>query len=97
MKFHKLSQAPFSTCRGKTFILLNGQAYIYNFFLQIVPFRLTHNMVQAMGPTGYEGPFRIACEVALDLMRKQKDILISSLRPFVFDPLVSQHSGKVFK
>ena len=30
---------------------------------EIVPFRLTHNMVHAMGPTGYEGTFRIACEV----------------------------------
>lgn len=25
---------------------------------EVVPFRLTHNMVQAMGPTGVEGPFR---------------------------------------
>jgi phosphatidylinositol kinase/protein kinase (PI-3 family) len=46
-------------------------------------------MVQGMGPTGVEGPFRISCEVALGLMRKQKEILMSSLRPFVFDPLVS--------
>ena len=30
---------------------------------EVVPFRLTHNMVEAMGPTGVEGPFRIACEV----------------------------------
>ena len=55
---------------------------------EVVPFRLTHNMVQAMGPSGYEGPFKIACEVALGLMRKQKDILVASLRPFIFDPLV---------
>lgn len=55
---------------------------------EIVPFRLTHNMVQAMGPTGTEGPFKIACQVALGLMRNQKDILMSALRPFVFDPLL---------
>ena len=30
---------------------------------EVVPFRLTHNMVDAMGPTGVEGPFRVACEV----------------------------------
>ena len=59
------------------------------FIVQVVPFRLTQNMVQGMGPTGYEGPFRISCEAALGLMRKQKNILMSSLRPFVFDPLVS--------
>ena len=45
-------------------------------------------MVAAFGPTGCEGPFRLACEAALGLMRKQKDVLMSSLRPFVYDPLV---------
>lgn len=55
---------------------------------EIVPFRLTQNMVAAFGTTGYEGPFRLACEAALGLMRKQKDVLMSSLRPFVYDPLV---------
>merc|ERR1719510_1759048 len=55
---------------------------------EIVPFRLTPNMVAGFGPTGCEGPFRMACEAALGLMRKQKDVLMSSLRPFVYDPLV---------
>lgn len=55
---------------------------------EVVPFRLTHNMVHAMGPTGTEGPFKIACEVALGLMRNQKDVLMSALRPFYFDPLL---------
>ena len=55
---------------------------------EVVPFRLTHNMVHAMGPTGTEGPFKIACEVALWLMRNQKDGLMSALRPFYFDPLL---------
>ena len=32
--------------------------------------------------------FRIACELALSVMRKEKDVLMSMLRPFVFDPLV---------
>ena len=55
---------------------------------EVVPFRLTHSMIHAMGPTGVEGPFKIACEVALSLMRNQKDVLMSALRPFYFDPLV---------
>ena len=37
---------------------------------------------------GLEGPFRLSCEAALGVMRRQKDILVASLRPFVFDPLV---------
>ena len=32
---------------------------------EVVPFRLTHNMLDAFGPVGVEGPFRIACEIAL--------------------------------
>jgi len=55
---------------------------------EVVPFRLTHNMVDAFGPLGIEGPFRISCEVALSVMRKERDVLMSVLRPFVFDPLV---------
>ncbi|XP_040572283.1 LOW QUALITY PROTEIN: serine/threonine-protein kinase ATR [Lepeophtheirus salmonis] len=55
---------------------------------EVVPFRLTQNMVHAMGPLGVEGPFRIACENSLNLMRKEKDVLTSTLRPFLFDPLL---------
>ncbi|XP_076350485.1 serine/threonine-protein kinase ATR-like isoform X2 [Tachypleus tridentatus] len=53
-----------------------------------VPFRLTHNMVEAMGPLGYEGIFRKACEVTMKVMRNQKEALMSVLKPFVYDPLV---------
>ncbi|KAL3865678.1 hypothetical protein ACJMK2_043042 [Sinanodonta woodiana] len=53
-----------------------------------VPFRLTHNMVDAMGPMGFEGIFRLACEVTLRVMRDQMDPLMSVLRPFIYDPLV---------
>jgi len=55
---------------------------------ETVPFRLTHNMVDAFGPVGIEGPFRIGCEIALSVMRREKDVLMSVLRPFVYDPLV---------
>ncbi|XP_064474884.1 serine/threonine-protein kinase atr-like [Ornithodoros turicata] len=53
-----------------------------------VPFRLTPNMVDALGPLGYEGPFRRTCEVALRIMRDQQDALLSALKPFIHDPLV---------
>ncbi|CAE7839510.1 Atr, partial [Symbiodinium microadriaticum] len=35
---------------------------------EIVPFRLTPNMVDAMGPTGVEGCFRRSMEVCLGLL-----------------------------
>ncbi|XP_035661643.1 serine/threonine-protein kinase ATR-like [Branchiostoma floridae] len=55
---------------------------------ELVPFRLTHNMVNAMGPLGYEGIFRRACETTMKVMREQKDPLMCVLRSFIFDPLV---------
>lgn len=55
---------------------------------EIVPFRLTHNLIDAMGVLGYEGTFRKTCEVTLALLREQKDILMTVLDTFVHDPLV---------
>lgn len=54
-----------------------------------VPFRMTKNMVHAMGPLGVEGQFRTTCEVTLRILRAQKQILMSVLRPFIYDPLVT--------
>ncbi|RXG73565.1 Serine/threonine-protein kinase ATR [Armadillidium vulgare] len=53
-----------------------------------VPFRLTHNMVSAMGPTGVEGVYRKTCEVTMRVMRDKRDELMSVLKPFIYDPLV---------
>lgn len=54
---------------------------------EVVPFRLTHNMVDAMGITGYDGQFRLACESTLTVLRKHKETLMCVLEPFVHDPL----------
>ncbi|XP_011503709.1 PREDICTED: serine/threonine-protein kinase atr-like [Ceratosolen solmsi marchali] len=54
-----------------------------------VPFRLTHNMIEAMGPLKYEGPFRQSCRTTMKVLREQASTLISVLKPFVYDPLVS--------
>ncbi|KAJ1719790.1 hypothetical protein LPJ53_005506, partial [Coemansia erecta] len=53
-----------------------------------VPFRLTHNMVDAMGVTGYEGSFRKTCEMTLSLLRENRDALMSVLESFLHDPLL---------
>lgn len=53
---------------------------------ELVPFRLTHNMVDAMGAYGYEGPFRKSCELTLALLRQNKDTLTTILETFVYDP-----------
>ncbi|KJE97226.1 hypothetical protein CAOG_09113 [Capsaspora owczarzaki ATCC 30864] len=53
-----------------------------------VPFRLTPNLVEALGMTGYEGVFRKTCEVTLRLLRNQCDTLMSVLRTCIYDPFV---------
>lgn len=59
-----------------------------------VPFRLTQNIVDGLGVTGVEGVFRIACEVTLQLLRDNKDSLMSVLDAFIHDPLVEWEDEK---
>ncbi|CAI6340552.1 unnamed protein product [Periconia digitata] len=53
---------------------------------ELVPFRLTHNMVDAMGPSGVEGPFRATSEITYSILRQHLDTLITILETFVHDP-----------
>lgn len=56
---------------------------------EIVPFRLTPNMVDAMGVTGVEGVYRRTMEVCLNTLRRNSDSLLSILEPFLNDPTVA--------
>nr|XP_019011517.1 uncharacterized protein I206_03617 [Kwoniella pini CBS 10737]OCF50298.1 hypothetical protein I206_03617 [Kwoniella pini CBS 10737] len=53
-----------------------------------VPFRLTQNMVDALGVTGVEGVFRKAAEISMAILRTNSDSLMSVLEAFVHDPLI---------
>ncbi|OGE54809.1 hypothetical protein PENARI_c005G02231 [Penicillium arizonense] len=53
---------------------------------EVVPFRLTHNMVDAFGAYGYNGPFRRTCEITLSLLRQNEDALMTVLETFLHDP-----------
>ncbi|SGZ51130.1 CIC11C00000001106 [Sungouiella intermedia] len=55
---------------------------------EIVPFRLTQNMVDAMGITGIEGTFRITCEVTAQLVRENEASLMNILETLIYDPLL---------
>ncbi|KAJ3129655.1 hypothetical protein HK098_000806 [Nowakowskiella sp. JEL0407] len=54
---------------------------------EIVPFRLTRDLVDGMGITGVEGAFRNSCEETLQLLRSESSILLAILDVFRFDPL----------
>jgi hypothetical protein len=53
-----------------------------------VPFRLTQNLVAALGFTGVEGTFRGTCKSVLSLLRESSESLLTLLEAFIFDPLV---------
>ncbi|KAJ9123064.1 hypothetical protein QFC22_001253 [Naganishia vaughanmartiniae] len=59
-----------------------------------VPFRLTANMVDALGATGYEGIFRRAAEVTFGELRTNRDSLTSVLEAFIHDPLTEWQAAK---
>ncbi|KAL2758545.1 hypothetical protein ACRALDRAFT_2099058 [Sodiomyces alcalophilus JCM 7366] len=61
---------------------------------EMVPFRLTHNMVAAMGIAGYEGPFRTCCELSVGVLRQQEETLMSVLEAFIYDPTLDLQKVK---
>jgi len=62
-----------------------------------VPFRLTHNMVDAFGVTGYEGVFRKACESAMRLLRHNEETMMTVLEAFIHDPSVDMIKKVIVK
>ncbi|CAN8008398.1 unnamed protein product, partial [Ixodes pacificus] len=58
-----------------------------------VPFRMTPNIKAALGVTGVEGQFRLACEQVLKVLRRGRETLLTLLEAFVYDPLVDWDSG----
>ncbi|OBA21351.1 hypothetical protein METBIDRAFT_31897 [Metschnikowia bicuspidata var. bicuspidata NRRL YB-4993] len=55
---------------------------------EVVPFRLTQNLVDAMGITGVEGAFRKTCEVTGALVRENEASLMNILETLIYDPLL---------
>ncbi|XP_068639721.1 serine/threonine-protein kinase ATR [Aristolochia californica] len=55
---------------------------------ELVPFRLTQNMIDGLGITGYEGIFLRVCEITLSVLRTHRETLLSVLETFIHDPLV---------
>ncbi|CAN8236301.1 unnamed protein product [Cochlearia groenlandica] len=55
---------------------------------ELVPFRLTQNMIDGLGITGYEGNFMRVCEITLTVLRTHRETLMSILETFIHDPLV---------
>lgn len=62
---------------------------------ELVPYRLTQNLYGALGITGVDGQFKTAAEETLRVLRKHKEVLVTLLDAFVYDPLVDWESEAV--
>jgi serine-protein kinase ATM len=56
---------------------------------ETVPFRLTRDLVDAMGATGTEGAFRQCCNTTMAVLRRNAPSLLTILEVCVHDPLHS--------
>ena len=56
---------------------------------EVVPFRLTRDIVDGMGITKTEGVFRRCCEFTLDALRREEHSIMTILDVLRYDPLVS--------
>ena len=54
---------------------------------ELVPFRLTRDIVDGMGPSGTDGVFSKAAEATMGVMRNNADTLLTILSAVVSDPL----------
>ncbi|KAI7864776.1 hypothetical protein BDF14DRAFT_1831992 [Spinellus fusiger] len=53
---------------------------------EIVPFRLTRNLINAMGVLGYQGTFRESCCITMKILKENSSILLSVFESFINDP-----------
>lgn len=54
---------------------------------ELVPFRLTQNIINGFGALGLHGTYNNTCISTLDLLQTNRSIIISNLLSFVYDPL----------
>ena len=56
---------------------------------EVVPFRLTRDLVDGMGLTGVEGVFRRCCNFTLEALRRDQEAMMTILDVLRYDPLYS--------
>ena len=54
---------------------------------EVVPFRLTRDMVDGMGVAGIEGAFRRCCEETMRVLRHRQEVLLTIVEVLLHDPL----------
>lgn len=54
---------------------------------ELMPFRLTRDMVDGFGVSGVDGAFRRCSEVTLQVLRRNKDVLLTVFEVLLHDPM----------
>ncbi len=54
---------------------------------ELVPFRMTADMVDGLGVLGLEGTFKRCAQHTLDILRTESEVLMTVLECLKFDPL----------
>lgn len=54
---------------------------------ELIPFRLTRDMVSGLGPSGVEGVFRKSCEKTMEVLRQNKKTILTIVEVLLYDPL----------
>ena len=55
---------------------------------EVVPFRLTQNIVAAIGNISMSGSFKVSCERVLSTLRENSEIFLTLFESFIYDPIV---------
>ena len=56
---------------------------------EVVPFRLTSDIVDGLGTSGVDGVFRRCAEETLRVLRNDSEVILTVLEVFKYDPLHS--------
>lgn len=54
---------------------------------ETIPFRLTRDLVSALGASGVEGVFRKSCEKTMEVLRQHKSTILTIVEVLLHDPL----------
>lgn len=54
---------------------------------ETIPFRLTRDMIAALGTSGVEGAFRRSCEHTMEVSRQNKQTILTIIEVLLHDPL----------
>lgn len=60
---------------------------------ELIPFRLTRDIIAPMGVSGVNGVFRKTCEKTLEILREHKETIVTILEVLLHDPMYSWSVG----